>query len=39
MQSDELCQGDEVLITGPTTGVIEMTANDIGRYMMGVKEA
>lgn len=29
MQSDELCQGDEVLITGPTTGVIEMTANDI----------
>lgn len=29
MQSDELCVGDEILITGPTTGVIEMTARDI----------
>lgn len=29
MQSDELCQGDEILITGPTTGVVEMKADDI----------
>lgn len=29
MQSDELCQGDEIMITGPTTGVIEMKADDI----------
>ena len=28
MQSDELNEGDEIMITGPTTGVIEMVAQD-----------
>jgi len=29
MQSNELEEGDDILIIGPTTGVIEMKANDI----------
>ncbi len=29
MESGELCAGDEILITGPTTGAVTMRADDI----------
>lgn len=39
LQSDELCVGDEILITGPTTGLIEMTVQEIRVDLKPVKKA
>lgn len=39
LESNELCVGDKILITGPTTGVVETTINEIRVDLKPVEKA